>query len=53
MAVKATMYVYGSVQAVGYRVYVKNVAALMGVRGLLEIVGTARLKYSLKRRRAS
>jgi acylphosphatase len=35
MAVKATMYVYGSVQAVGYRVYVKNVAALMGVRGLV------------------
>jgi acylphosphatase/archaellum component FlaC len=35
MAVKATMYVYGSVQAVGYRVYVKNVAALMGVKGLV------------------
>jgi acylphosphatase len=35
MAVKATMYVYGSVQAVGYRVYVKNIAALMGVRGLV------------------
>jgi acylphosphatase len=35
MAVKATMFVYGSVQAVGYRVYVKNVAALMGVRGLV------------------
>ena len=35
MAVKAIMYVYGSVQAVGYRVYVKNVAALMGVRGLV------------------
>jgi len=35
MAVKATVHVYGSVQAVGYRVYVKNVAALMGVRGLV------------------
>jgi len=35
MAVKAIMYVYGSVQAVGYGVYVKNVAALMGVRGLV------------------
>jgi acylphosphatase len=39
MAVKATMYVYGSVQAVGYRVYVKNVAALMGVRGLVRNLG--------------
>jgi acylphosphatase len=39
MTVKATMYVYGSVQAVGYRVYVKNVAALMGVRGLVRNLG--------------
>jgi len=34
MAARANIYVYGSVQAVGYRTYVKNVAALMGVKGL-------------------
>lgn len=30
---------YGSVQAVGYRVYVKNVAAVMGVKGLVRNLG--------------
>jgi acylphosphatase len=30
---------YGSVQAVGYRVYVKNVAVMMGVRGLVRNLG--------------
>jgi len=39
MLVKASIYVYGSVQAVGYRVLVKNVAALMGVRGLVRNLG--------------
>jgi acylphosphatase len=39
MAVKANVYVYGSVQAVGYRVYVKNVAVMMGVRGLVRNLG--------------
>jgi acylphosphatase len=33
--VKANIRVYGSVQAVGYRVFVKNVARLMNVRGLV------------------
>jgi acylphosphatase len=39
MAVKANVYVYGSVLAVGYRVYVKNVAVMMGVRGLVRNLG--------------
>jgi acylphosphatase len=39
MAVKANVNVYGSVQAVGYRVYVKNVAVMMGVRGLVRNLG--------------
>jgi acylphosphatase len=39
MAVKANVYMYGSVQAVGYRVYVKNVAVMMGVRGLVRNLG--------------
>jgi len=33
--VKANIRIYGSVQAVGYRVFVKNVARLMNVRGLV------------------
>jgi len=39
MAVKANVYVYGSVQAVGHMVYVKNVAVMMGVRGLVRNLG--------------
>jgi acylphosphatase len=39
MAVKASIHVYGSIQAVGYRVFVKNVAGLMGVRGLVRNLG--------------
>jgi acylphosphatase len=39
MAVKASIHVYGSIQAVGYRVFVKNVAGLMGVRGLARNLG--------------
>jgi acylphosphatase len=39
MAIKANVYVYGSVLAVGYRVYVKNVAVMMGVRGLVRNLG--------------
>jgi acylphosphatase len=35
MAVRANVYVFGSVQAVGYRVLVKNIAMLMGVKGLV------------------
>jgi acylphosphatase len=39
MTVKANVYVYGSVQAVGYRVYVKSVAMLMSVKGLVRNLG--------------
>jgi acylphosphatase len=39
MTVKANVYVYGSVQAVGYRVYVKGVAMLMSVKGLVRNLG--------------
>jgi len=39
MTVKANVYVFGSVQAVGYRVLVKNVAMLMGVKGLVRNLG--------------
>ncbi len=53
MAVKATMYVYGSVQAVGYRVYVKNVAALMGVRGLVRNRGDGSVEIFAEAERAS
>jgi acylphosphatase len=35
MTAKANVYVLGSVQAVGYRVLVKNIAMLMGVKGLV------------------
>jgi acylphosphatase len=35
MTAKANVYVFGSVQAVGYRVLVKNIAMLMGVKGLV------------------
>ncbi len=39
MAARANIYVCGSVQAVGYRAYVMNVAALMGVKGLARNLG--------------
>jgi acylphosphatase len=39
MTVKANIYVYGTVQAVGYRVFVKNVATLLSVRGLVRNLG--------------
>jgi acylphosphatase len=39
MTVKANVYVYGSVQAVGYRIYVKSVAMLMSVKGLVRNLG--------------
>ena len=39
MAVRANVYVFGNVQAVGYRVLVKNIAMLMGVKGLVRNLG--------------
>jgi acylphosphatase len=35
MTVKANIHIYGNIQGVGYRVFVKNVARLMNVRGLV------------------
>ena len=39
--VRANIYVYGNVQAVGYRVLVKNVARMLNVKGLIRNLGDA------------
>jgi len=50
MAAKANIYVYGSVQPVGYRVYVKNVSAMIGFKGLVRNRGDGTVE-SLQRLR--